>query len=211
MEIPPLWKEILTKVREIYPEAIIAGGSLRDLDHGKEPKDIDIFVEDLDRPSVIHKPDIVHPVVNDRNIWARALEAVGVVPKARAKLTEAGFALTDHTTFYFHQGADRVWKTIYKDMPVEIVEMKGAYTPWSVLNRFDFGLNRIAWDGENFYVSDYYIIDKENKCVTMRASYNESHFKFLRDEKYEKRLKLKYDYPLVIPKEILNKHDISTS
>ena len=177
MEIPEKWTEILTKVQTIYPEAIIAGGCLRDLDHGKEPKDIDIFVEDWKFPYLD-------------------------VP--------LGFTKKGKKTFYFHQGADEVIKLDYGDLPVEFIKMEGAHTPWAVLNRFDFGINRIAWDGKEFYISEYYKLDKENKCVTMRSACNESHFKFLRDEKYEKRLKVKYGYPLVIPKEIADKYNSAT-
>jgi hypothetical protein len=45
--IPQRWKEVLTALQKNgFPEAIIAGGALRDLDHGREIKDVDIFVLD---------------------------------------------------------------------------------------------------------------------------------------------------------------------
>ena len=42
--IPEQWKEILSAVQVNHPQAIIAGGALRDLWHGKPIKDVDIFV-----------------------------------------------------------------------------------------------------------------------------------------------------------------------
>jgi hypothetical protein len=44
--IPQHWKDKLASVQRYFPEAIIAGGALRDLDHGREIKDVDIFVLD---------------------------------------------------------------------------------------------------------------------------------------------------------------------
>ena len=45
MIIPARWNEILDALhRGGFPEAVIAGGALRDLDNGKPIKDVDVFV-----------------------------------------------------------------------------------------------------------------------------------------------------------------------
>lgn len=44
MLIPANWQDVLCKIRAVYPNAIIGGGALRDLHHGKPAKDIDIFI-----------------------------------------------------------------------------------------------------------------------------------------------------------------------
>lgn len=45
MEIPSRWNEVLEALhRGGFPEAMIGGGALRDLDHDKPIKDVDIFV-----------------------------------------------------------------------------------------------------------------------------------------------------------------------
>src|ERR1035437_7664894 len=43
-EIPQDWKDVLARVQGAFPGAIIAGGALRDLYHGKPVKDVDIFI-----------------------------------------------------------------------------------------------------------------------------------------------------------------------
>ncbi len=43
-DIPQDWKDVLARVQGAFPGAIIAGGALRDLDHGKPVKDVDIFI-----------------------------------------------------------------------------------------------------------------------------------------------------------------------
>lgn len=42
--MPPIWADVLRKVQSVFPTAIIAGGALRDLDHDRPIKDVDIFV-----------------------------------------------------------------------------------------------------------------------------------------------------------------------
>lgn len=42
-DIPQDWKDILAEVQTAFPDAVIAGGCLRDLEYGKEVKDVDIF------------------------------------------------------------------------------------------------------------------------------------------------------------------------
>ena len=44
LAIPQEWQDVLKQVQEVFPSAIIAGGALRDLMHGKPIKDVDIFV-----------------------------------------------------------------------------------------------------------------------------------------------------------------------
>ncbi|MEZ2409817.1 hypothetical protein AB6806_23785 [Bosea sp. RCC_152_1] len=44
-DIPGAWLTILAAVQTIHPEAILAGGALRDLDNGRPVKDLDIFID----------------------------------------------------------------------------------------------------------------------------------------------------------------------
>ena len=46
LNIPQRWRDALTALQDGgFPEAIIAGGALRDLDNGAPVKDVDIFVK----------------------------------------------------------------------------------------------------------------------------------------------------------------------
>ena len=44
MQIPQEWREVLSKVQEVFPTAVIAGGALRDLEYNRPVKDVDIFI-----------------------------------------------------------------------------------------------------------------------------------------------------------------------
>lgn len=42
--IPQEWQDVLKEVQAVFPSAVIAGGALRDLMHGRPIKDVDIFI-----------------------------------------------------------------------------------------------------------------------------------------------------------------------
>ncbi len=44
LPIPLRWLEVLYKVQQVFPPAVMAGGCLRDLWNNLQPKDVDIFV-----------------------------------------------------------------------------------------------------------------------------------------------------------------------
>ncbi|MDE2104197.1 MAG: hypothetical protein KGL39_43575 [Patescibacteria group bacterium] len=48
LEIPDEWCSILSQLQVVEPDAILAGGSLRDLYHGVKPKDLDFFCRVFD-------------------------------------------------------------------------------------------------------------------------------------------------------------------
>lgn len=43
-KIPAIWMEVLASIQQDYPQAVIAGGALRDLHNGRPIKDVDIFI-----------------------------------------------------------------------------------------------------------------------------------------------------------------------
>lgn len=64
-QIPQVWADMLFKVQGELPSAVIAGGALRDLWHGKPIKDVDIFIpvkaEDVDLDAIERKVLAIHP------------------------------------------------------------------------------------------------------------------------------------------------------
>lgn len=167
MNIPEQWTELLHEVQKQRPFAVIAGGALRDLDHGMEPTDVDIFTHSLPNMEWI-----------------------------------MDFEMVDKHKFYFKdgsQGASRVIKGKWRDLDVDIVEMEHAYTPWEILNRFDFGINRIAYDGERVHTSLYYEKDKEAHTATMCVALNKSHAQFLKSKFTDRLLKKYPQFTLLIP------------
>jgi len=142
MEIPGKWKEILSKVQTISPDAIIAGGALRDLDNGKPIKDLDIFV----------------PLTADFSLGS-FYNIFGV-----REIDESSNAEE-------YQNNEEVWGVyVYNlpdfDIPVNII----VCTPNEnfvnhQLERFDIGICKIAYNGKEVIRHHWYNIDKEAKSL----------------------------------------------
>lgn len=66
--IPASWQRLIDEAREHDPDAIIAGGAIRDLICGRKPKDIDLFTTSIDLyrwetifPSHNYPKEATHP------------------------------------------------------------------------------------------------------------------------------------------------------
>lgn len=145
-DVPEGWRQALLAVQKFYPSAVIAGGALRDLDNGREVKDIDIFVhgcgaDDLDEcfkrigalkgfdPQPID-PDKVYPV-GDMN------DLVG----------------------HF----DVVVRGL--DVPVQIIMLRNHC---DVVARIDYGICRISYDGATLTKTREYLRDQQDQVFRMR-------------------------------------------
>jgi hypothetical protein len=143
--IPKLWKRVLRNVQEVFPEAIIAGGALRDLDHGREIKDVDIFVLD--------KGDDTVP-------WLEALLGPSVSVLGQASEYHIGRAarpVTNVTTF------------MIEGQRFEVIAVKTTepviFSDY-VLADFDLGICRIFYDGKKLVRSWEYQNNALDKTFT---------------------------------------------
>jgi hypothetical protein len=160
--IPQRWKEVLTALQKNgFPEAIIAGGALRDLDHGREIKDVDIFVLD-------HGPSTEEDLE----------KAFGYAPN-RA-LTDGseyhiGRAARPVTQVYeFEHDAPELWFTEsdhHGTQPFQVIVLKQPERsatrffrfPEFVLADFDLGICRIYYDGRELVRTHDYRNDEIDK------------------------------------------------
>ncbi len=131
MIIPEHWHEMLRRMQEDgFPEAIIAGGALRDLDHNVSAKDVDIFVR---------KPDNV-----EGSIKAMVEKAVEL-PVAKVVIDfEDGTGVGDDTeTYDLHEmGCYAIYQFQFGGTIFEIIVIAGAdkhFAKW-VIDDFDIGL-----------------------------------------------------------------------
>jgi hypothetical protein len=155
MIIPSDWKQILTLLHNNgFPEAIIAGGCLRDLDNSKPVKDIDVFVVSKG-PTTTSKLDVIFNVNGD--CMASTNDSDTLHPLAE------------------------VWEYSSNFVPLQIIIMPEGPTKAydflvEQLNRFDIGLCRIGYDGVTVVRHEAYNKDKKDKTLTMlhQRTYNQS-------------------------------------
>lgn len=161
MMLPVHWGWMLNHVQEGgFPEAIIAGGALRDLDNRKPIKDVDIFVR---------KPDNV-----EGSIKAMVEKAVGTTAAHVVIDFETGTGVGDDTeTYDLHEmGVFAVYQFEWYATTFEIIVIAGPsvecdFEKW-VIDDFDIGLCQIWWTGHGVPKTTLpYVVDLHNNSLTI--------------------------------------------
>jgi hypothetical protein len=152
MQIPELWTKYLSEVQEIFPQAVIAGGCLRDLYCGLDisnVKDVDIFL----------------PNPSDADI-AKLSERYAGQLKRDLKGSYGNLCNSDIAgilTICSHRGPDI--EVIGLNLPVE-----------QIPGRFDIGICQIWYDGKDIHTTEAFKSDVENKTFTLLRSDNYEQF-----------------------------------
>jgi hypothetical protein len=148
IEVPYEWRSLLRAVQDFRPEAVIGGGCLRDIDNGREVKDIDIFVN-----------------------GSKAEEMIALREKMSGKLSKVEFAEIDSSNWYpVGDGNDVVghFEATFAEIefPVQIIMVN--FDTSRICERFDFGICRISFDGDTLTVTDEYRWDKRCNVFKLR-------------------------------------------
>ena len=153
-DIPDSWRIMLDELGQIYPQVVLAGGSLRDLDHGVAPKDLDIFIESsgIDESVELNKmlggealPDDTENV-----IYPQSMEEISLV-----------------SSYDLNSGI----LSNPPELPVQFI-----FCNWkvhSIWKRFDYGLTRIMFDGNSVFFSEDYERGRKDKVFELIRCDNE--------------------------------------
>jgi hypothetical protein len=156
--IPQRWKDVLKALQENgFPEAIIAGGALRDLDHGREIKDVDIFVLDHGASSAVLAKDLARAIgYRATNIIAPANSEYAI---GRRERPVTGIYEFEHENKMYSNG-----------IPFQIIAVQSVSGlkdfPAYVLQDFDLGICRIYFDGKTLVRAPEYTQDEITKTFT---------------------------------------------
>ena len=172
-DIPEEWTIQINTIRKKFPDAVIAGGCLRDLFTGQAEhiKDIDVFLPMSTEAEVteyinLERPDQI--IIN--------------------KMTNYGNMANDDVTAVFSTNITA------GDTPIEFIAVN--VTPDNVLTRFDFGICQIQYDGTLVSYTDQFAQDLENKQFTIVRADNHDQFNRTR-KRFERLTSAKYkDYTL---------------
>lgn len=154
MNIPQAWQDVLRSIQDAgFPEAIIAGGALRDLDHGVEIKDVDIFVKDRGEETY--------------TMLCRAFGYEGERVHS-ASLAEYRSANSEIVEVYeFYPGDAPPYQVI-------VTGDHGGDFMQHQLDRFDIGLCRVAYNGRRVEYTSPYCHDKALKLLRLISPMNEA-------------------------------------
>ena len=175
-QLPKVWTDVLSAIQRVRPEAVIAGGALRDMENGRPVKDVDIFFRAVSMDDFAYFIlqimrmtgfGVDYTAGRDYRTWAE--EVVGT-----AKTVIAGVE--------------------FNLIGLDFVEV----TAETAANRCDFGLCQIAFDGAEFFHSPNYYHDVAAEQFTLVNNHH-SEAAVLSSLKRYQRLSAKYDgWPMVI-------------
>lgn len=161
-DIPRAWRSALASIQTLAPEAVIAGGCLRDREHGVKVKDIDIFVpcESVDS----HE---------------------GKVFEQKMKNDGWHNVQTLHDESYNGSRISRSIETEFPNCPpINIIVM-----PYSLIE-FDFGICQIEFNGKRIFRTRDYVIDHGARQFRLVPKIGDA--EFIRTIDRWSRLKEKY-------------------
>jgi hypothetical protein len=173
MKIPADWQAVLQKIQTVYPSAIIAGGALRDLYHGKPVKDVDIFI------SVNEWDDeVIESGRDEFDNFEDFLSEQAQVYKEQVKITKA-LGLKDLIKIKFASlyGRDgnlprdvmAVYRYRFNDLPYEIIFVKQEEVyknpVQNTISWFDLSICQIGYDGVNIYSTNAYLETTRTKVI----------------------------------------------
>lgn len=143
MQLPTAWLDVLTKVQTQYPSAVIAGGCLRDLDYGLQPKDVDIFI-----------PDARGEIIDDASATLYRL------------FGEAKEVFGDISSQYdYVRDIKLVQKYTINGLDFDIIFEHIKDKEQTVIDTFDFSICQIMHDGKETTVSRDYELTKANQMI----------------------------------------------
>ena len=168
--VPTEWRRILHAIFVVHPEAVLAGGALRDLDNGVTPKDLDIFIE---RSSNVLFADPILMALRTVNPNAQALRSY------------------DFNSMGLETDCIVSRAYIVNGLEVNVIQLKDRVNITRVLDRIDFGICQIAYaiDGGVRW-SNAYAKDRADKTFTITR--NDSMEDRNRTYRRWKRLSKKY-------------------
>lgn len=170
-DIPEAYRNALTAIQAMFPEAVLGGGCLRDLVLGRPGfvKDLDIVID-----SSIRTIGEIEEAINDfiEEVLAPASKWEDGAASWRAivgeqDLEKYGLLMPD---------VKAVWEIKVPALgpwPLQIIAVNQGKRPFSLLSvaeRPDFGICRIAYDGKQLCITTDFLLDAAYRRFTLLRS-----------------------------------------
>ncbi len=142
--LPPRhWTAMLKRIQTKFPEALIGGGCLRDLQFNKPVNDIDIFLNGSYEHNIRNTLELTtgHQVLLDQTVTHNNV----IYPQTIGHV----FCLGAHGEKY------------------QIIQKGHNIDPLTILDTFDIGLCMICWDGYDYTTNNHFIVDSLLHRITL--------------------------------------------
>lgn len=146
--VPPNYARVLHLIQKSAPEAILAGGAVRDLYHGKPVKDLDIFVH-----------------AEGADIWQIEELLTRAFPDTR-RLQLANFSSCYLNTDCASSISFEI-RSLLGPVELNVIHLNGQPTHMTVLRRMDFGICQIGVCKWHLFFTPEFVEDAKNKTFTV--------------------------------------------
>lgn len=153
--IPDEWVDMLSATQKLFPQAIIAGGCLRDLDYGKSPKDVDIFIKSSidDNFSKIQQIGFSgNYTLGPPKLSVSAMEEYS--PEIDTNKVKRNIRKTKRQLLKEKRSIYSIYKIEYKGFKYEFIF--GCEDTCSI-DKFDLSFCQISFDGNQINRTEHYI------------------------------------------------------
>lgn len=155
--LPTVWKSVLNKIQSVFPNAIIAGGALRDTVLDLEVKDVDIFIHNVD--------DVLFSVADIR-------ELLGVPPDESDTASVTMCRLDGYNILSNRRKISNLINVSLGGVLYQLVFV--SMPPIRYVDEcFDFGLCKIYFDGTVLKLFDEFQHDLDNQQITLLGAFTE--------------------------------------
>lgn len=143
--VPSKWTEVLKKIQEVFPSAVIAGGAIRDLYHNREPKDVDVFIPvTLEEFELKFGTGEMYDMLNGLNpLWhclAASIYGQSTIPEEHNK----GF-----------REIYSIYQVTVDDMPYELIFIRKE--EHNIMQDFDINICQCTYDGKRVTLSNNFL------------------------------------------------------
>lgn len=188
----------LLRIKNHFPSATIAGGAVRDLVHGREIKDIDVFVEGSPNDSITlnkmrNKQHWIHQM---EPFWKTVLYDTDWLSAIKSKKYGKKDPLIDTVVNLYNPTYSYSGKTPSIDIVFLLTNVDDY-----IKRGFDFNLCKATFDGTKFSYTTSFMSDSKNKTITLCGP-NNRHSILYSLREHLPRLKSKYPtFTSLIPDE----------
>ncbi len=190
---------ILRRIKEVFPQTIIAGGYYRDIYHNIPFSDVDIFIDTHDTTSeynVIQKAHHAGCYKEDFWIDLLALDMKSNAPYTNDHIYEMG----GDEDYYPEEEIEMIWDISCNGIKYNLILLSECDPIKFVREKFDFGICKVYSDGIKVSFMDEFIHDSRTKTLSFTTEDVTFEYFIFSIKKHLPKLKKKYPgYNVYIP------------
>lgn len=159
----------LRKIREIFPQTIIAGGYYRDIYHNIPFSDVDIFIgtEQFTIPLADGSPLYKYSDFYTVEFWASIFNIDDTTNTHSFYCCDYIDDVTSNSEYYEDENIDAVFELLHNQIKYNLILLPDIEPIKFITDQFDFGICKIYGDGTKVTLTNEFMHDSRYKTLTL--------------------------------------------